>query len=340
MKKSILSEIDEAMSDYGPEAVINSYNKQKRYQKDDGGFAHNVSKGQTSYQGGVNVGTGVNEANVDANGFGSYAIINAMLDCIGLASYEVQIYRHGDYMKFIQRLMELQPVVKGVRGTESSPHGFDEMPEENFRLTVADEVKNSVGIVTDKALGSSGNKVLQFTKTSTDSGMNAIVYSAVTSENANCAVYEVDLLYSSITKNNVTEISIGSVDNLGVSDKLIYITLTPSGAAKGSKILYSDGENGVSRGQNVDTGAAVGSWFSLRVEVYSDGTVDGFYYKTFVNDRLIYVSRAIYGTNLYSGATPMYKASEIDRASCYFCYGFTGEFRFDNMGIYQTAKQR
>ena len=341
LRASILSEINEAMKDFGPEAVLNSYNKQKRYQKEDGGFSHNISKGQTAYQGGVMVGTGVNEANVDACGFGSSSIINAMLDCIGLASYEVQIYRHADYMKFIERLLELEPVVKGVSVSENA-HSFDEMPgEDGFRLSVSDTEKNSVSLVKDKALGADySNSVLKFKKTSTDSGMTAIAYATDSAEGAKCMVYEVDILYSNITRKNTTEISIGNKEKSSVADKLIYITLTLDGTSNGSAIYYSDGENGVSREQNVNTGAVVGKWFNLRIEVFSDGTAEGLYYKTFVNGTLIYVSSAIYGTNIVSGKTEIFSAEELDRAAYYFCYGFCGEFYFDNMSVYRSEKTR
>ena len=342
LRDSIMAEIEAAMADFGPEAVLNSYNKQKRYQKEGGGFSHDISSGTTAYQGGVQVGTGVNEANVDGNGFATYAIVNAMLDCIGLTAYEVQIYRHGDYMKFIERLMSLEPVVKGVSLAEEK-HTFDRIPsdENKFILSVPDTEKNSVSVVTDKALsGSSSNKVMKFTKTSTDSGMTAISYATDGKEGASCFVYEVDLLYSNVTRKNTTEISINSKDMTGRDDKLIYITLTLGGTSSGSAIYYSDGYNGASREQGINTGAKVGQWFKLRIEVYSDGTEEGFRYKTFVNDILIYSSNSIYGKNIVSGTTPIPKAEELDRVGYYFCYGFNGEFSFDNMSVYHSDKTR
>ena len=63
-------------------------------------------------------------------------------------------------------------------------------------------------------------------------------------------------------------------------------------------------------------------------------------YKTFVNGILIYSSNSIYGTNIVSGTTAIPKASELDRAAYYFCYGFNGEFSFDNMSAYHSDKTR
>ena len=86
--------------------------------------------------------------------------------------------------------------------------------------------------------------------------------------------------------------------------------------------------------------AVVGKWFNLRIEVFSDGTADGLYYKTFVNGTLIYTSSAIYGTNIASGKTRVFTAEELNRVSYYFCYGFSGTFSFDNMSVYRSEKTR
>ena len=340
LKTSILEEIDAAMREYGADAVINSYNKQKRYQKEDGGFSHDISKGTTEMQGGVQIGTGVNEANVDGNGFATYAIVNAMLDCMGLTKYEVQIYRHADYMKFIECILELQPVIKysyeeGIQG--ESVFTFDEMPTMNFQNSIQDNVKNSHGIVTDKGrTDDPENKVLQYTKTSTDSGMAAVTNVFNNSARANCVVYSVDLRYSDVTRNSATELTFGNRSYSGAANALVYILFELEGTANGSKILFSDGYNGASRNQRYDTGVKVGEWFNLRVEVYSDGTMEGFVYKMFINDQLFYTSAAIHGKNYFNGTRGVWKTNAIDRVSYYLCYGFNGKLSIDNLSFTQN----
>ena len=73
----------------------------RKYQKDDGGFSHNIYKGSSSFMGGQNVGIGLNEANVDANGFGVSSTIRAMLSCFEIGEYRPPMYYTWNYMKFI-----------------------------------------------------------------------------------------------------------------------------------------------------------------------------------------------------------------------------------------------
>jgi hypothetical protein len=100
-RDEVIAEIRSCLGDIGPDAVVNTCNKLKKYQKDDGGFSHNIYKGMTSFMGGQRVGIGVNEANVDANGFGVSATIRAMLSCFEIAEYKPPMYYTWNYMKFI-----------------------------------------------------------------------------------------------------------------------------------------------------------------------------------------------------------------------------------------------
>jgi hypothetical protein len=98
-REQTLAEVNRALGEYGPEAIVNCYVKQSRYQKPDGGFSHNIYKGSHGYQGWVEIGVpGVNEANVDANGFGSASIIGAMLVCFELGHVRPPMYYTWNYM--------------------------------------------------------------------------------------------------------------------------------------------------------------------------------------------------------------------------------------------------
>ena len=101
IRDKVLSEIRDCLGDIGPDAVVNTCNKLRKYQKDDGGFSHNIYKGMTGFMGGQKVGIGVNEANVDANGFGVSSTIRAMLNCFELSEYMPPIYYTWNYMKFL-----------------------------------------------------------------------------------------------------------------------------------------------------------------------------------------------------------------------------------------------
>ena len=112
VREETLAEIRRALGEIGPDAIVNCYVKQARYQKPDGGFGHNIYKGNDFYQGYVRVGMGVNEANTDANGFGSASIIRAMLSCFELGKYMPPLYYTWNYMKYLDIILNMKSTVK------------------------------------------------------------------------------------------------------------------------------------------------------------------------------------------------------------------------------------
>lgn len=100
-RETVMAEIRNTLGEIGPDAVVNTCNKLRRYQKDDGGFSHNIYKGMTSFMGGQRVGIGVNEANVDANGFGVSSTIRAMLSCFEIGEYRPPMYYTWNYMRYL-----------------------------------------------------------------------------------------------------------------------------------------------------------------------------------------------------------------------------------------------
>lgn len=111
-REIVLTEIRNTLGEIGPDAVVNTCNKLRRYQKEDGGFSHNIYKGSASFMGGQKVGIGVNEANVDANGFGVASTIRAMLACFEISSFRPPMYYTWNYMKYIDIVLKAKPAVK------------------------------------------------------------------------------------------------------------------------------------------------------------------------------------------------------------------------------------
>lgn len=111
-REQTLAEIRRVLAEIGPAAVTNTYNKQRRYQKDSGGFSHNIYHSSFSYQGGVMIGCASNEANADANGFGSASVIRAMLKCFEIGEYMPPMYTTWHHMRFVDIVLNLKPVKK------------------------------------------------------------------------------------------------------------------------------------------------------------------------------------------------------------------------------------
>ena len=112
VRDETMAAIRESLAKIGPDAIVNCYIKQARYQKPDGGFGHNIYKGNDYYQGYVRVGMGVNEANTDANGFGSASIVRAMLSCFELVDYMPPLYYTWNYMKYLDIIINMKSTVK------------------------------------------------------------------------------------------------------------------------------------------------------------------------------------------------------------------------------------
>jgi len=111
-REVVLGEIRRVLGEIGPDAVVNTCNKLKKYQKDDGGFSHNIYKGMRGFMGGQMVGIGVNEANVDANGFGVSSTIRAMCSCFEISEYRPPMYYTWNYMRYLDIVLSAKPAVK------------------------------------------------------------------------------------------------------------------------------------------------------------------------------------------------------------------------------------
>ena len=338
-RELVLGEISRVLGELGPEAITNSYNRQKNYQKEGGGFSHRVQGSATAHQGNLIVGLGIDEADVDANGFGSWSIIKAMLKCFDLADYYVPIYSESDWMRFIDTVIELDPVIKYSYSAEEEVgdpvHLFDEIPSSKFSVTATNPA-NTASIKTVKGADGADNNVLYINKESTANAFATIFNPTVSSRTANMVVFEADLKYENVIERSGTEIKFGLTSGANKAKQTIFVYLTLGGTKNGSKILYTDYHNGVSKNQKIDTGAVVGEWFNLRIECY-DGNLDTFRFRTYINDTLIYTSNSVWGTDYTSGASEIPSSSRIDRVSYQLNQANKCELYMDNVSFIQTS---
>ena len=98
------------MLDKGETAILNTYIKQSAYQMPDGAYAHSVVKCFTSHQGGIPVGLGLEEGDVDAIGKATYGIVNNIF-----TAYEIEkvpIYSKREWDKYFEIIQNAKPVIK------------------------------------------------------------------------------------------------------------------------------------------------------------------------------------------------------------------------------------
>ena len=106
----ILRNIRGVMLDNGAEAILNTYRKQSRYQMPDGAFSHNIERCLTAHQGGIQVGMGLEEGDVDAISRGTYGITSNMFTALGTS--EVRIYGEREWNIYRSILESSRPVIK------------------------------------------------------------------------------------------------------------------------------------------------------------------------------------------------------------------------------------
>lgn len=318
--------VSEALDENAAAAIINSYNKIKGYKKYDGGFSHYYTRGTASHSG-LPVATGENQSDVDATCIGVTGLVSQIRIALGYSSIMPDLYTASDWMRFYQTLVELTPVIKyDANAQNAKPPVYTFEDDETSSLTVSG---------TSSIVKENGDSKLCITKTSTASGNSIKLDANVTNPLANVTVFEADVKYANITGLSETQITLAAKNLDALQYSPILILLTFSGKEDGSKILYSDYKNGNGNGQKIDTGAVIGEWFNIRVEYYNDGADVAFHYKTYINDKLIYVSDYIYGTSIVSGAKPLPTANNVVRATYAMNMRFLGEFYFDNVSLTQ-----
>ena len=154
----------------------------------------------------------------------------------------------------------------------------------------------------------------------TNCGVSIAQFVTQKDENANVMIFDIDVMYKTITNNDVIQINVGTAANsplLGV--------FRPSGNAEGSAIL-NNSEN-IERGE---TTAKVGEWFHIRIEyrvteTEEDGTPKAIEVKYIVNDGEPYVSTTVY--------KKMVKISDISVIYFAFNNRNLGEYYVDNISL-------
>ena len=106
----ILHFIKGTMMESGAKAIINTYKKQSGYQMPDGAFSHNVEHCLTAHQGGIQVGLGLMEGDVDAISRGTYGITSNMFRAFGFS--EVKIYGKREWRIYKEIVESAKPTLK------------------------------------------------------------------------------------------------------------------------------------------------------------------------------------------------------------------------------------
>ena len=343
--KQIGGRIYEVFGRDGEAAVLNSYAKQKNYQCDDGGFNHSVngnpSGGMTN--GGVPSGIGgVKECNVDAVGFGMHSNVSVMCSSLGISNC-VPVYTESDWMRFIRRIVELNPVIKETIVTNiPKVYSFNNYENESVDLPDGMSLTNTAdkfGSVSQVGVKGMDGKagVLQINKTQTGSGTSLLLQSPVNVSKIGCnmVTLEMDLRYSELSTNLTSEIQF-SERNKSSSQRPFLIILSTANTADGSPIYYSEYRNdGVAAVSKFASGAVVGEWFKFKIE-YFEGDGATYRYRVYINNELIYTSNAIYSSEMVADLSKLPLAAGIEKMTISLNQAVSATLELDNIRLVQS----
>ncbi|MBO5906677.1 MAG: hypothetical protein J6Q85_00800 [Clostridia bacterium] len=122
IREATLNKIDELITEFGAEPILISFEKQKRYQKEDGSFSHNVNTSNPLHQGPHPVGLGWREGDIDAIGKCLWGTLAPIIKVYGAGG--VSYYQEHHCMMYIEILVSNGPIIKCQCDTDG--HTMDE----------------------------------------------------------------------------------------------------------------------------------------------------------------------------------------------------------------------
>ena len=320
VRDNVLAQIEDLLNTNGAAAVLNAYNTQKNYQKEDGTYAHRVQGlgSVTTHPGNLIVGTGGEEGNIDAIGFGTISTINMICDAFNFTP--VPIYTEADWMRFLDIVMKLEPTGKTVALRNQF---LDYESDDGSGMLIKNESnfeENSIEIVNKTGLDGNPSYVLEMVKGVTGSGSNvSSTFLLNSASKANVLVFETDMMFSAGSSGPV-EIWLRRGDNNPTSPHFAYISIS-------SGKVYVQSNAGGTKHQI----ASLGSWFKLRMEyrvtaVDASGKPQAFEIKLLVNDSLVYTETALYSGFKEDIPSP----TKMTRVSVGLSQSMTGKCYLDN----------
>lgn len=318
-RAEILQSINDIFAEDAPDAIINSYNKQKAYLCADGTFSNSVTNSVANFPGGLGVGLGIKEGNVDAIGFGLYATTNSALSVLGLSSARVDYYHEGDYLVFIEEILNVKPVTEKINfkaNDKDFVQDFEDYnPELSLKITNLSKggEGNAIGVVEVD-----GNKVVKVDKVYNTTASIVKQYYTYTEDNADRMVFEGRFKIASLNKRAQIQFTVVS------SAKSPFLILIDTVSASTSSALRVNG---------VETGLTAKDWFDLRIEYYvtkrdDDGKAVAFKADAYVNGKFIYETTSFYSDN---GQRQIYEVDAFDSMSISFNQPNGGVFYVDDL---------
>ncbi len=300
---------------YGALAIRSNYEKSLLFRKSDGGFAHSISQGTGTWQGGLPVGVpSDNLSDVDGTFCGITSLGSSICGALGInMSSEVPIHMESDYMKWMDSLLKQPYVIKKTPtereqeliASSKETETFEELTSAQGQSYVASGLTNGNSA---SVIEKDGDKALFIDKASTQKGVDVRPTVMRSDAGAKIFVFEFDMLVENAPNGISTEIYL----RVG-STQAYYILLS------GTTTIYAH-ENG---GTGKATTAKIGEWSHFKF-VYSEDTAS---YDVIVNGQFVFT-----GTALRS-VSDAPKVSELTAASIWLGATRALDCYVDNLSV-------
>lgn len=323
VRDNVLAQIEDLLATNGAAAVLNAYNTQKNYKKEDGTYAHRIQGlgSVTTHPGDLIVGTGGEEGNIDAIGFGTCSTINMICDAFNLTP--VPVYTEADWMRFLDVVMKLEPTGKAVDPEKMAAieHYVDYESESSIYSTNESSFEgNGTSIVKKAGADGKTSNVLQMTKTVTGTGSNvSAVFTLNKRTLANVMIFETDMMFE-VGATGPVEVWLRLGDTNPASVHFAYITFSSGNVSVQSNATGTK-----------HTVASLGEWFTLRLEYRvtakdSAGAPSAIEVRLLVNGSPIYTETALYSG--YKSEIPA--VNQLTKASVGLSASMKGTCYLDN----------
>ena len=312
--------------DKAPELVSATVNKTITHIVDGGGFSYTELLPCNTSQGAPVACATEPEADVNANTLYISSTVDAMFSALGIE--KIPVWCETDYYYFIDILTALGPTVKKeIYIPDVEPITFDDyidegkeseadfMPHEDVLIKTIDKEFFKPSIVTNPTAASRSDKVLRAEtvvkkdadgKDVTARGpSSAFIHFANDALDGNCYVFDADIMVESFEKTNHPILQM-FFTNLAMSYVSGFnLTVVEHKGAPAIRIYDIYGGLDGKSNANIYTGAALGEWINIRMELYKiytpietdDGPVDGealnnldVKVKIFINGEYVYTS--------------------------------------------------
>ncbi len=338
--KEYADAVGKRLLEMAPEAIKASADKQLLFKHPDGSFGYAIGQNCQTSSGVPVAPQGDGEGDVNASVICMSGTIGNCLRALGLKDYAPGYFTEADRLRYISILEDLGPVIKDDISVSVKYETFDADPLGNAPVNVEFSEKahlNGQLTVVEKPGAEYGDYAMQINHYSTHLGGGYEVVPFLSqsgARNANCFVYESDIMVQSYGDNGENR-GAATLAQLLIQPAVYMIGIETTD--DGKVFLNEASSNTWSKAKYQDLGVRfeVGEWFNIKIEYYI-GDHDTVRIKVFINGDLIAITDNYYDANGVKITGTGKPANTMDSLSFVMVSSATSEILVDNAAVYKS----